>query len=297
MYLNGRLHLRNGDPANAGGGGGVWLYNPANTAAIGFMGTQNDKNIGFYGGSGGWGFTYDITNSRVGIGNNNPNAPLSFAPALGKKITLYPGATGDAGFGMAGNRLQIYADNPNADVAIGYDVAGVFNERFAVKPSGALAVNGSIGAYGNLLTSGGGGSALWTPVSNVIQQLVLPQVTYTIPSNFNNPIPGAIMNFTVPVPGKLVLWVQTTTTLVCANPLDACTLVWQLKAFFNNSEIKTWFIQAQTQVTQPDDDHTMGPLVIDMPAGTHSIKFNEVLVTIAAPPTIRVSAYAQFVPN
>jgi len=153
--------LRNGDPANAGGGGGVWLYNTNNTAQIGFIGTQNNQNNGFFGGPGLWGFTYDVINSRVGIGNNTPNAPLAFGATLGKKITLYPGTLGDAGFGMAGNRLQIYADNLNADVAIGYDAAGVFNERFAFKPNGALALSGSTGTAGQYLRSNGSGAATW----------------------------------------------------------------------------------------------------------------------------------------
>jgi hypothetical protein len=169
MYLNGRLHLRNGDPANAGGGGGIWLYNTNNTAQIGFMGTQNNQNIGFFGGPALWGFTYDVTTSRVGIGNNSPNAPLAFGATLGKKITLFPGAQGDAGFGISANRLQIYADNSNADVAIGYDAAGVFNERFAVKPTGALAVNGNTGTAGQMLVSNGGGApAAWVARPGVI---------------------------------------------------------------------------------------------------------------------------------
>jgi hypothetical protein len=159
MILNGRLVLKNGSSDLVGGGAGVWLYKPDNSALLGFMGTQNNQNIGFYGGPAGWGFTYDATTSRVGIGNSNPNAPLAFPPSLGKKITLYPGATGDVGFGVAGNRLQIYSDNPNADVAIGYDAAGTFNERFAVKPTGAIAVNGSTGTSGQLLQSNGNGSA------------------------------------------------------------------------------------------------------------------------------------------
>lgn len=170
MFLNGRLHLRSGEPNNSNAGGGVWLYNPANTATIGFMGTQNNQNIGFYGGPAGWGFTYDIINSRVGIGNPNPNAPLSFPATLGKKITLYPGATGDVGIGVAGNRLYLYGDNPNADVAFGYDAAGVFNEKFAVKPTGAIAVSGNTGTIGQLLVSKGSGTpASWetiTPVSD-----------------------------------------------------------------------------------------------------------------------------------
>jgi hypothetical protein len=73
----------------------------------------------------------------VGIGNNFPNAPLAFAASLGKKITLYPGTLGDAGFGMSGNTLQISSDNPNADIALGSDAAGNFIERFAFKPTGA----------------------------------------------------------------------------------------------------------------------------------------------------------------
>ena len=84
---------------------------------------------------------------------------LTFPPSLGKKITLYPGATGDVGFAVAGNRLQIYSDNPNADVAIGYDAAGTFNERFAFKPNGALAINGNAGTAGQILQSNGSGAA------------------------------------------------------------------------------------------------------------------------------------------
>jgi len=169
MSLSGRLILKNGSSDMVGGGAGVWLYKADNSGQLGFMGTQNNQNIGFYGGSGGWGFTYNALNSRVGIGNNNPNAPLAFAASLGKKITLYPGTTGDVGFSVAGNRLQIYADNPNADVAFGYDAAGVFNERFAVKPNGALAVNGSTGGPGQVLQSNGSGSAAtWVGKPSVI---------------------------------------------------------------------------------------------------------------------------------
>ncbi len=133
-------------------------------------------------------------NGNVGIGNATPNAPLSFAPLLGKKITLYPGATGDVGFGVAGNRLQIYADNPNADVAIGYDAAGTFNERFTVKPNGALALQGNTGLPGQVLSSNGGGnSAVWIyPIAHsafssntglitvVTNNTVLPNLTRTI---------------------------------------------------------------------------------------------------------------------
>jgi len=172
LQINGRVSLRNGtNPVDQSYAAGIWMYRADNSAALGFMGVQNNQNMGFFGGPGGWGFTYDAINSRVGIGNNNPNAPLAFPAALGKKITLYPGATGDVGFAVAGNRLQIYSDNPNADVAIGYDAAGTFNERFAVKPTGALAVNGNTGAPGQILRSNGAGSAaVWTGSDNAAFQ-------------------------------------------------------------------------------------------------------------------------------
>ncbi len=79
-------------------------------------------------------------NGYVGIQNNNPTAPLSFPPFIGKKITLYPGATGDVGFSVAGNLLQIYADHPNADIAFGYDQSNVFIERMRIKGNGNVGI-------------------------------------------------------------------------------------------------------------------------------------------------------------
>ena len=236
-------------------------------------------------------------NGFVGIGNPNPSAPLTFAATLGKKIILYDGANGDAGLGIAGNRLQIFSDNPAADVAIGYEGGGNFIEKFAVKPTGALAINGNIGNYGQILTSGGAGAPFWQPVSAIISQAVMPEVTYLIPTNIPVDIPGANFSINAPVAGKIIIWLNTTSTLVCANLLDACTWSWQLKTFLNNVEMNTWFIQPQTQPVQPDYSQAVGPLVLNVNAGNHTIKFREALLSVVAPPTIRVSAYAQFIPN
>ena len=217
MILNGRLHIKNGsDPVNPSLTGGVWLYKSDNSGQLSFMGTQNNQNVGFFGGpaNGGWGFVYDAVNSRVGIGISNPNAPLTFAPSLGKKITLYPGATGDVGFGVAGNRLQIYSDNPFADVAFGYDAAGVFNERFAVKPNGALAVVGNTGNPGQILMSNGaGGAATWTdkPYVMVFNQNFDVHITGVFTES---PIPGMDgEQFTIAQNSKVVF----TTTLYLAT--------------------------------------------------------------------------------
>ena len=202
LLINGRVHIRNGtNPIDPNVTPGIWLYKPDNSTALSFMGVQNNQNVGFYGGPAGWGFTYDAVNSRVGIGNNNPNAPLAFPPSLGKKITLYPGATGDVGFGVAGNRLQIYSDNPNADVAIGYDAAGTFNERFAVKPTGALALNGSLGNPGQVIQSNGASAATWTsPTNDLFNRTVQVKgsASVSIASYVLTDVPGMIYTFNVP---------------------------------------------------------------------------------------------------
>ncbi len=316
MILNGRLLLKNGSlPLDPNQTPGVWLYKADNSGLLGFMGTQNDQNIGFYGGpaNGGWGFTYNGINSRigigtsnptsslnvngqitvdqknfggygglllkgnvpgsnypniaftiknnaatpadavaamiqgdlqnntagaetidltfltsnsglgglseklriknngnVGIGTSNPNAPLGFPPSLGKKITLYPGVTGDAGFGIAGNRLQIYADNPAADVAIGYDAAGTFNEIFAVKPNGALAVNGNTGSAGQVLISNGANaSSQWqSPLNSLYKntwQFYQSSIINVSSSGGGTDLPGLSHTFYVPGNAKILV--------------------------------------------------------------------------------------------
>ena len=79
-------------------------------------------------------------NGNVGIGVLNPNVPLGFPAVLGKKITLYPGATGDVGMAVQGNLYQIYSDNPNADIAFGYDQGGTMIERMRVKGNGNVGI-------------------------------------------------------------------------------------------------------------------------------------------------------------
>ena len=139
-------------------GGGAWAPADDNVGAGATNNPERWKTNG-----------NNISNANtgnVGIGTASPNAPLGFPASLGKKITLYPGATGDVGFGVAGNRLQIYTDNPNADVAIGYDAAGVFNERFAVKANGAIAIKGNTGTAGQVLSSNGNNAASWVSLTN-----------------------------------------------------------------------------------------------------------------------------------
>lgn len=223
LDLKGRVTLRNGtSPVDFNYGTGIWMYKADNSSMLGFMGVQNNQNLGFYGGVAGWGFVYDAINSRVGIGNANPKVPLAFSATLGKKISLYPGATGDVGFGVAGNRLQIFSDNPNADVAIGYDAAGVFNERFAVKPNGALAINGSTGTTGQVLQSNGAAAPVWASIKNNLYDIttnIEGTGSISATSNFID-IPGLTYTFTATGNVKVLVYFNVA---VYASTCSACS--------------------------------------------------------------------------
>jgi len=195
---NGEGDLRIGDASTrlkigiATGGGGtgsatIMEQGPAGAYNVLSLGTQGNKVLHVNG-----------TTQRVGIGTDAPTAPLGFPATLGRKITLYPGASGDVGLGVAGNRLQIYADNPNADVALGYDAAGTFNERFAVKANGALAVSGNTGTQGQVLQSNGGGAAAsWvSPAASLYQ--VLNSTNYLIPVDGGDTPIGMSQDVSVP---------------------------------------------------------------------------------------------------
>ncbi len=145
MILAGRLHLKNGSFDFTGGGGGIWLYPPNGNTQLAFIGTQTAQNVGIYGGPANWGFVYNTTNSCIGIGNQNPTRPLSFPAALGEKILLYPGGTGEVGIGVYGNELRIHTDYAAAKISFGYqDNAGTFTEKMWLNNNtGVLTVNGT----------------------------------------------------------------------------------------------------------------------------------------------------------
>ncbi|MBL7729242.1 MAG: tail fiber domain-containing protein, partial [Dinghuibacter sp.] len=92
-----------------------------------------------------------LRNGNMGIGTLNPARPLSFPPALGEKILLYPGGTGEVGIGVYGNELRLHCDNPGSMVSFGtQDNAGNFTQagRFQITGGYALYVNGNIWANG-----------------------------------------------------------------------------------------------------------------------------------------------------
>jgi hypothetical protein len=101
-------------------------------------------------------------NGNIGIGTNNPSAPLSFANTIGDKISLFSNsATQQYGMGIVSNTLQLFAPN-TSDIAFGTGNSAGFTENLRIKGNGSLRVGGSVGTSGQMLVSrGANASASW----------------------------------------------------------------------------------------------------------------------------------------
>ena len=247
--------------ATSGGGAGA-----ANIMQQGVNGGYNVLSLGSQGNK----VLYVNGNSAsVGIGTDSPNAPLGFPAALGKKITLYPGGTGDVGIGVAGNRLKLYVDTPNGDVALGYDQAGTFNERFAVKSTAALAVNGATGSAGQVLSSGGPSSAAtWVSPQGVQNSNIYIQDSGTstvIADHGVATLPDLSKTLTLATPAKAIVSVN----VVIRDP--GCTACGastdQVALELDGTDVRAYIIDvangARELVSFTDG--------INIPAGTHTI--------------------------
>ena len=151
------------------------------------------------------GIVYDINNNlhfRTGGNTDRVNIDasgvMSFPAVLGSKITLYPGAEGNVGFGVQGNLFQIFSDYPGADIGFGYGTSSSFTENMRVRGNGNVGVGkipnnfkfeiagdlaialykttNTASHYGNiysntdtaLVISSGVGIVLGTPAKNII---------------------------------------------------------------------------------------------------------------------------------
>ena len=214
-----------------------------------------------------------LDNGNLGLGVANPTSKLSFAAALGKKISLYPGATGDVGFAVSGNRLQIYSDNPNADVALGYDAAGTFNERFAFKPNGAMAVNGNTGAAGQVLQSNGAGAAAtWVNPTSVTYANVLSATSTTaIGRSAGDPpvtIPDMSLTFTVPGNASAIV---TFSMPVIATVCFACTGgTAYLDLVVDGATANRW----EAHMPNNQLNHIAGSWMAQLGPGTHTLRLD-----------------------
>lgn len=242
---------------------------------------------------------------NVGIGNNNPNSPLSFNNAFGDKISLLDNGAGNRYNISVNPSDKLYFSTPGTSIELGRDISfghststGNYWERFNIKANGALAVNGSEGTSGQILMSKGSANpAGWVDLSK-IQHIVLNEVSYLVANNNVNNVTGATINFTAPVNGKLIIWSNFKSLFGCANPIDHCYLVWQIKTLLDGNIILTSDFQTTYAYLQPSNNDAIAPISIDVSAGVHTISFTETLTSIAPlNPTIYIRSYAQFIPN
>ncbi|HET7250161.1 MAG TPA: hypothetical protein VFI79_09970 [Gemmatimonadales bacterium] len=238
-------------------------------ATIMEQGTNGAYNTLALGTQGSKVFYVNGATGHAGIGTDTPDAPLGFPPALGKKITLYPGATGDVGFAVAGNRLQIYADNPNADVAMGYDQAGTFNERFAVKPTGALAVNGNTGAAGQILRSNGSASAAtWvsaTSAENANVTIIDSGNTVSLTDHTGATLPDLTKSVTLSATGKAIVSVNV--VVIDPGCFGCGSSMAQVSLRLDGVDVRVYSHQVENGARELIS-FTDG---INIPSGTHTI--------------------------
>ncbi|MEO0311680.1 MAG: hypothetical protein RIQ89_1337 [Bacteroidota bacterium] len=84
-----------------------------------------------------------LGNGRMGIGNTNPTAPLSFSNNIGNKINIWTGAAGDYGIGLQSNLMQLYAGGSVDDIAFGYGRSSAFTEIMRVRGNGHVGIKTS----------------------------------------------------------------------------------------------------------------------------------------------------------
>ena len=77
---------------------------------------------------------------KLGIGISNPQFPISFAPALGDKISLYGTAGPHYGFGIQPYLMQIHTDGASSDISFGYGSSASFTELMRIKGNGNVGI-------------------------------------------------------------------------------------------------------------------------------------------------------------
>jgi len=79
-------------------------------------------------------------NGNVGIGISAPTFPLSFAAAVGDKISLWSNSGNSYGFGVQGSKLQIHTDVIAADIVFGYGSSAAFTETMRIRGNGKVGI-------------------------------------------------------------------------------------------------------------------------------------------------------------
>ncbi len=129
----GRLHITGAaspPPSQTGANNGLLL---------GSNGELSYKWIQSYGGP----LALNAQGNFVGIGTSTPGFPLTFANALGDKISLWGQSGNHYGLGIQSGLLQIHTDVAASDIAFGFGSSAGFTERMRITGDGDLGIGTS----------------------------------------------------------------------------------------------------------------------------------------------------------
>ena len=114
-----------------------------------------------------------LKNGNIGINTSTPTAPLTFSQDLQKKIILFTGPLGDAGFSTSPGQIRIHADDPNTNLVFGYDnrTTGFVENMRIYGSNGNMLVRGSVTANSSFYTSDIRYKKNLQPINNALQRI------------------------------------------------------------------------------------------------------------------------------
>ncbi len=225
----------------------LWFYNerPGSIALFNNGGTSLELTA-----------NHQVVIDANGINNANLNDAVVFGG----------GASGE---GIASKRTS-------GENQFGLDFYTAGTPRLSIGNNGALAVNGSTGTQGQVLTSNGAGPATWQNNPNNSKFFTLPSTPLTVFTAITSPV-GSSTPLNIPSAGKLAVNLLLGHSYVCTNLIAPCFYSYIIRFNLNGNEITNKHVQGFTQLIPPVfyNDQSMGPVILDIPAaGVQNLSFS-----------------------